>query len=180
MHSSLHASAVGSVAVKLLLTHRRAPLRTTWHEDRAPSNCHSTLDPLCRPRQRQPQPSRAMLTSWGYSRGSIYSIRAHSRHQHPDSQVNSLFLMLQDHMQKHRGCRRPTASLVSHISTSEKDTIQVYSWTIGKLDVFQGLSSGRTTTLPLPNTVHSGQYGIQISWWRQSFTCINCGNYCAE
>lgn len=179
MHSSLHPSAVGYVAVKLPLAHQKAPLRTTRQEGSTPSNCRSTSDPLCQPRQRQPQPPRAVPTSRGCGRGRIYRTRAHSRHQHPNSQVNSVFLMLQDHMQKHREGRRSTASLVSHISTSEKNTTQVHSWTIGRLDVFQSLSSGRTI-LPLPNTGYSGQYGIQISWWWQSFTCINCGNYCAE
>lgn len=163
MQSSLHPRAVGYVAVKLLLTPQKAPLRTTRQEGSTPSNCRSSSDPLRQPRQRQPQPPRAMLTSWGCGRGRIYRTRAHGRHQHPNSQVNSVFLMLQDHMQKHREGRRSTASLVSHTSTSEKDTTQGYSWTIGKLDVFQSVSSGRTTILPLPNTGYSGQYGIQIS-----------------
>lgn len=47
----------------------------------------------------------------------------------------------------------------------EKDITQVYSWTIGKLDVFQSLSARTTTILHsiAPNTVYPSQYGIQSS-----------------
>jgi len=93
MHSSLHPSAAGYFAVTLLLTHWRAPLSTTRHDGSAPSNSQHP-GPLCRPRQRQPPLPRAMLPSRGCGRGSVHRPRAHSRHQHPNSQVTAVCLML--------------------------------------------------------------------------------------